>query len=141
MLTYFPASEKDYSVLTNIWSQSVLATHNFLKAEDKDDIQKMLPEYFKQVDLLKWQLDESIVGFSGTANQELVMLFLDPKYFRKGYGHQILQKLIDDGINKVSVNEQNVGAFNFYKKNGFKMVSRSDLDSDDRPYPILNLQL
>jgi len=42
---------------------------------------------------------------------------------------------------KVDVNEQNDQALGFYKGNGFKVISRSEMDSSGKPYPILHLEL
>ena len=51
------------------------------------------------------------------------MLFLDPQYFRKGYGTEILQTLISEHkIQYVDVNKDNPNAVAFYIKNGFKSM-------------------
>lgn len=51
------------------------------------------------------------------------MLFIDPKYFRKGYGTQILQTLIrEDQVRYVEVNKENYNAVKFYQKNGFENI-------------------
>ena len=53
------------------------------------------------------------------------MLFIDPKYFRKGYGTQILQTLIrEDQVRYVEVNKENYNAVKFYQKNGFEKYKR-----------------
>lgn len=141
MLTCLTATPADYPELTAIWWRSVTATHDFLQPADREDIQRALPQYFNQVTLLKWQLGDDIVGFSGTTGTELVMLFLDPAYFRRGYGHQILQTLIAQvGMNRVDVNAQNPGALAFYCHHGFQEFSRSAVDGEGRPYPILHLK-
>ncbi|VEB92178.1 acetyltransferase [Citrobacter koseri] len=38
-----------------------------------------------------------------------------------------------------NVNEQNEQAVGFYKKMGFKVTGRSEVDDLGRPYPLLNL--
>ncbi|MFC6179838.1 GNAT family N-acetyltransferase [Lactiplantibacillus daowaiensis] len=142
MLTPYPATTADYAALTAIWQRSVLATHDFLQATDRLAIQRALPQYFAQVTLLKWQVGPTIVGLSGTDDTELVMLFLDPAYLRHGYGHQIIQWLIETvGVQTVTVNAQNTGALAFYQRQGFQIVSRAATDGDGRPYPVINLAL
>ncbi|PSG70607.1 GNAT family N-acetyltransferase, partial [Escherichia coli] len=37
------------------------------------------------------------------------------------------------------VNEQNEQAVGFYKKVGFKVTGRSEVDDLGKPYPLLNL--
>ncbi len=41
---------------------------------------------------------------------------------------------------KVCVNEQNEKALGFYIKDGFCVVSRSDLDATGKAYPLLHLE-
>lgn len=140
MLTKVPASRADYPALTALWRRSVDATHHFLAATDRETIQAALPTYFAQVDLQKWLINDQLVGFSGTSSTELVMLFIDPAYFRHGYGHEILTSLIEtDQLTTVSVNAQNPGALQFYQHLGFEVTSRTTTDADGRPYPLLNL--
>ena len=38
-----------------------------------------------------------------------------------------------------NVNEQNKQAVGFYKKMGFKVTGRSEVDDLGKPYPLLNL--
>ncbi|MGY0625916.1 MAG: GNAT family N-acetyltransferase, partial [Paraglaciecola chathamensis] len=42
---------------------------------------------------------------------------------------------------KVDVNEQNPKALGFYQRIGFKVVGRSELDGQGKPYPLLHLAL
>ena len=70
------------------------------------------------------------------------MLFIDPQYFNKGYGTQIVQTLIKDKkIQFVDVNKDNENAIQFYKKNGFIKYDESEQDGQGRDYPILHLKL
>lgn len=141
MLTPQRATPVDYPELIAIWARSVAATHQFLQPADREAIQRALPQYFAQVTLVKWQLGTTTVGFSGRAATDLVMLFLDPAYFRRGYGQTIVQTLIaEDNLQTVTVNAQNPGALAFYRRQGFHLVSRFETDTDGRPYPILNLK-
>ena len=66
----------------------------FLSQADIDKIEVVLPDYFQQVQLSMWLNEEQkCVGFSGTNQQTLEMLFIDPVYFRKGCGGEIIQKV------------------------------------------------
>ena len=61
--------------------------------------------------------------FSGINESNLEMLFLDPQYFRKGYGTEILQTLISEHkIQYVDVNKDNPNAVAFYIKMGLKSM-------------------
>ena len=70
------------------------------------------------------------------------MLFIDTKYFQKGYGTKILQYLIQENkVHYTDVNKDNYNAVNFYIKNGFKKYKESQQDQRGRHYPILHLKL
>lgn len=135
-------NEKDYDKALKIWERSVIETHDFLKDEDRIALKHEIPTYFKYVERYLWWNDIEVIGFSGTNDQNLEMLFIDPQYFNKGYGTQIVQTLIKDKkIQYVDVNKDNENAIQFYKKNGFIKYDESEQDGQGRDYPILHLKL
>ncbi|GGG88952.1 hypothetical protein GCM10007342_09130 [Staphylococcus pragensis] len=70
------------------------------------------------------------------------MLFIDPKYFNKGYGTKIVQYLIKENkVQFVDVNKDNKNAIKFYMKNGFIKYDESQKDGQGRDYPILHMKL
>ena len=70
------------------------------------------------------------------------MLFIDNDSRGKGIGKQlILYAINEQHATKVDVNEQNAQAVGFYEHMGFRTVTRSELDSEGKPYPILHMQL
>ena len=70
------------------------------------------------------------------------MLFIDPDFRGKGIGSILTNFAITTlKIEKVDVNEQNPQAVGFYKKLGFKIIGRSELDGQAKPYPILHLKI
>lgn len=141
MLNNRIAKKVDYTNVIDIWSRSVKATHHFLSKEDKYFYQNIIPTFFKEVELMLWYEDETLIGFSGVDEQELVMLFLDPRFIGKHYGTQIIDWLKKNkNINKIDVNEQNENALNFYLKQGFEIDSRSAKDGFAKPYPIIHLK-
>ncbi|ARM72754.1 acetyltransferase [Listeria monocytogenes] len=136
------AENQDYQMILAIWEKSVIATHAFLTAEDRKFYKEQIPEFLDHVELLLWFSGEEVVGFSGTSERELDMLFIDPAFTGQCFGSQIIGWLIENKrINLVDVNEQNENATRFYLKHGFVVSSRSDLDGFGNPYPILHLQL
>ena len=104
-----------------------------LSQADIDKIEVVLPDYFQQVQLSMWLNEEQkCVGFSGTNQQTLEMLFIDPVYFRKGYGGEIIQKLIEqESIIFVDANKQNEGAVKFYQSQGFQVIGESKEDPQE----------
>lgn len=137
------ASETDFSILIDIWERSVRATHHFLPEEDIQNLKPLiLNEYFHHVLLHKYVQDDQIVGFIGTSSDNIEMLFIDPEFRAKGIGRVLTHFAITElKIEKVDVNEQNDQAVGFYKKLGFKVIDRSELDGQGKPYPILHLKM
>lgn len=134
--------EKDYPRAVDIWERSVIATHDFLKESDRIQLKKEIPTYFPYVEAYLCFAGNDIIGFSGTHDLNLEMLFLDPKYFKQGYGTEILQTLIQEyKVQYVDVNKDNPNALAFYLRNGFKKYDESSKDGQGRDYPIVHLKL
>ncbi|MBC2267075.1 GNAT family N-acetyltransferase [Listeria monocytogenes] len=141
MLINKKAKKQDFPTILTIWEKSVITTHDFLTVEDRLFYKKQIPGFLANVELLLWFSGEELVGFSGTSERELEMLFLDPVFRGKGYGSKILLWLLENKrINQVDVNEQNHFATRFYLKHGFVVYSKSDIDGFGKPYPILHLK-
>ncbi|MBC2061191.1 GNAT family N-acetyltransferase [Listeria marthii] len=135
------AKKEDYQTILAFWERSVIATHDFLTAEDRQFYKEQIPGFLDYVELLLWFSGEKVIGFSGTSERELDMLFLDPAFIGEGFGSQILGWLVGNKqINQVDVNEQNENAKRFYLKHGFVVASRSEVDGFGKAYPILHLE-
>ncbi|EPG35901.1 GNAT family N-acetyltransferase [Acinetobacter colistiniresistens] len=137
------ASPEDHNQLLEIWEQSVRATHNFLPETMIDELKPLiLNEYFHHVELYKYLIDHEIVGFLGTSHDNIEMLFILPEYRRSGIGQTFVHFAVQQlQIYKVDVNEQNLQAVNFYQKMGFHILSRSELDGQGNPFPLLHLEI
>lgn len=134
--------EANFPKALDIWESSVIATHNFLKEEDRITLKQEIPTYFQQVEAYLWFDEQEAIGFSGTHNHNLEMLFIDPKHFNQGYGSEILQYLIQQGkVSYVDVNKDNERAIEFYLKNGFEVYKTSQTDAQGRNHPILHMKL
>ena len=138
------ASPADYQEIVDVWEASVRATHHFLKEEDIQYFKPLiLNEFLKAVNLFCIRNEQGhIVGFLGTADDKIEMLFIDPLSRGQGVGKLLLHYAVDQvGSKKVDVNEENHQAVGFYKHMGFQVVSRSDIDSMGKPFPILSMEL
>ncbi len=132
----------DYPRLVEIWESAVLHTHDFLKEEDFLYYKERLPSCFPYVALFGFEQDGILVGFIGIAEGNVEMLFVNDSCGGKGIGKQLISYVIRDfGVTKVDVNEQNPQAVGFYEHMGFRLVSKSELDGEGKPYPILHMQL
>lgn len=132
----------DYPRLMEIWESAVLPTHDFLKREDFLYYKEQVPSYFPYVTLLGFEQEGCLVGFIGIAEDNIEMLFIDNNYRGKGIGKQLISHVINElHVTKVDVNEQNAQAVGFYKRMGFHVVTKSELDNEGKAYPILHMQL
>lgn len=133
----------EYERLVQIWSSAVDATHDFLSVQDKREIESHLASgYFPQVKLSLAEVDGEVVGFAGTVQGRLEMLFVHDAHRGRGVGRALLKHVIsEDDVSTVDVNEQNPEAVGFYLHEGFSVGGRSELDSDGRPYPLLHLKI
>lgn len=133
-------SKADYTRLVEVWESAVKSTHDFLKKEDLLYYKEQLPTYFQYVRLFGFEKSDLIIAFIGVTEDNLEMLFVHDKYRGKGIGKILAQYAMDYlSVTKVDVNEQNTLALGFYKSLGFEFVSRSEVDGEGKPYPILHL--
>ncbi|MCO6056496.1 GNAT family N-acetyltransferase [Pseudomonas sp. MOB-449] len=135
-------SPADRQRLVDIWEDAVRATHHFLC---EDDIQFFKPlvrdAYLDSVRLACLRGDAGrIVGFVGTAEDRVEMLFVDPARRGKGIGRTLMEHAIALGARNVDVNEQNPQAVGFYLRLGFVQYDRSPVDGLGKPFPILHLR-
>jgi putative acetyltransferase len=136
------ADEGDTDRLVEVWRAAVEATHHFLSPSDVDGYSgRLAAEFFPMVELVVAELNSRIVGFSGTTEGRLEMLFVDPAAHGRGVGTALLDRAVHaQGATDVDVNEQNPDAVAFYKRRGFEQIGRSPLDSDGRPFPLLHMR-
>jgi putative acetyltransferase len=133
----------EYNHLTELWELSVRATHNFLAEKDFNYYKQIINKYFDRVNLYAVRDKAAkILGFMGTSDNNIEMLFVHPQEMGKGIGKALVNYAVRElKIKKVAVNEQNKQALRFYRKLGFCVISRSVLDNERLPYPVLQMAL
>ena len=81
------------------------------------------------------------MGFAGINDTNLEMLFVHADVLYQGIGTALLEFVVQNyGVRFVDVNEQNEQARQFYLSRGFAVISRSPVDGQGRPYPILHME-
>ena len=131
------------AVLTDVWEASVRATHTFLTEVDIAALRQYVPDALRAVEHLTVLLDDNVqpAGFCGVDGRRLEMLFLHPDMIGKGAGRMLMQHVFDTyQVNAVCVNEQNPNAAAFYRRMGFVLDHRTELDEQGRPFPLLYLK-
>lgn len=143
MISFRQIEPADFERVFDIWHSSVLATHDFLTDEDRAQIATQVKDlYIPNAPLILGVRDGTITGFMGMTDNHIDALFIDPEHLGQCIGKAFIQhaRTLTKGPLSVDVNEQNQGAHRFYEKMGFTVTSRTDTDSDGRPYPILYLK-
>ncbi|HIX40905.1 MAG TPA: GNAT family N-acetyltransferase [Candidatus Desulfovibrio intestinigallinarum] len=143
------AAPADWPALRSLWRRSVAATHDFVSRDDLDAIGRaLIPCYFPAMQHI-WLATDAAgrpLGFVGSRERSIEMLFLDPDVFRQGIGTALLRHACaclpppDDAPVRLDVNEANEPALRFYLAQGFVVIGRSPLDGDGRPYPLLHME-
>lgn len=133
----------DYDELIEVWEASVRSSHHFLAEDDILYYKQLVPEYFPAVELyIIRNAQGRIAAFMGLSIEFIEMLFVHPQEQGKGLGKELMRFAIQEKrLRKVDVNEQNAAALQFYTNQGFRVISRDELDSSGKPYPILHLHL
>lgn len=126
-----------------LWERSVRATHDFLAPDDIDFFKSLVQGIdFNSFDVYCAFEGAEMVGILGVLDRKLEMLFLEPKFIGKGYGKQLMDfSLSELHVNSLDVNEGNANAIEFYKRSGFQVYDRTELDDHGKAYPILKMKL
>lgn len=129
--------------LAAVWERSVRATHGFLAEEDIVGMRPDVPNYIRGIaQLTVAHEDDRAIGFAGVEDGSLEMLFIDAEARGRGTGKALLRHAVENqGVVRLDVNEQNPQARGFYEHEGFRVVSRSELDGEGRPFPLLHMEL
>lgn len=129
--------------LTHLWRESVAATHTFLSAREIDEIEPDVRAGLRSVEALVVSADGGeFCAFMGIENRRLEMLFVSPSMFGRGIGRRLVEYGIEKyQVDSLTVNEQNPRAVGFYEHLGFKVCKRTDLDEQNRPYPLLYMKM
>jgi putative acetyltransferase len=136
--------KEDYPELIELWEASVRATHDFLEEEDIAFLRPLILEQYFDAVQLRCVRDEQgkILGFCGVSECKLEMLFVLPKIRGQGIGSSLCAFAINNmSVNEVDVNEQNRKALGFYKHIGFRIIGRSPVDGQGKPFPLLHMKL
>jgi putative acetyltransferase len=132
----------DGTRVMEIWRRAVDATHDFLRPEDRRDIEGEVVVFLPSapLDLAVDETDRA-VGFMLLNGSHMEALFVDPDFRGSGIG----RALVEDAVKRypdlsTDVNEQNLQAIGFYERLGFERCGRSSIDGQGRPYPLIHLR-
>ena len=126
-----------------IWKSSVDATHDFLSADDRVEIEKEVVGFFSETPVwVAVNAEDQALGFMFLHDGHLEALFIDAAARGLGVGKALLLHALSLYPNlTVDVNEQNQQAVGFYQHMGFQVFGRSPVDSQGRAYPLFHLSI
>ena len=133
---------EDGQRVIEIWRKAVDATHDFLSAQDRQDIDELVCGFLPQATLwLAVDGQDYPLAFMLIDEGHMQALFVDPDSRGTGVGKAlVLHGLSLHPRMSTDVNEQNAQAVGFYEKMGFKRIGRSPVDDQGKPYPLIHLQ-
>ncbi|WP_439213318.1 acetyltransferase [Duffyella gerundensis] len=143
MLDIRMSRPSEASEVIQIWKSSVDATHDFLTAHDRQEIEKEVVSFFSETPVwVATNQDDQPLGFMFLHEGHLEALFVAASARGLGVGKRlILHALALHPELSIDVNEQNQQAVGFYQHMGFEVSGRSGRDNQGRPYPLLHLRM
>lgn len=144
-ISYVPPSERNKRLLNRLaelWEASVRATHHFLQETDIEKLKLCVTEGLASIRHLYVAFDaDAPTAFVGIQGEKIEMLFVSPRYLRKGIGKQLVDMAVKNHqVVFVDVNEQNPDARAFYEKSGFVEFGRTETDAQGNPFPIIEMR-
>lgn len=136
------ATPEDLPGLVAVWRNAVEGSHDFVARADLAEIEsRLLREYLPSVEITVATIDGVPVGFSGIVGDDVAMLFVAADHQGSGVGSALLAHARTGRTRlTLDVNEPNEPAVAFYRRQGFRVVGRSERDGEGRPYPLLHLE-
>lgn len=131
----------DGEELTNVWRDSVEATHHFLSLEAIDMLEPLVrDDYLPRLQLHVAERNGCILGFIGMEGNHVAMLYVADEARSRGVGGRLIEWAKKQSPHlSVDVNEQNPRAAVFYIKRGFVPAGRSEVDTQGQPHPLLHM--
>ncbi|MTH96007.1 acetyltransferase [Roseibium sp. RKSG952] len=125
-----------------IWRAAVDLTHDFLAADDRQNIERMLAGFLPGAPLmLAVNESDEAMAFMLLEKGHMEALFVHPDSRGSGVGRFLVNHAL--GLHPAlttDVNEQNSQAVGFYRHMGFEPTGRSPEDGEGRPYPLVHLR-
>ena len=140
-MTIRPAAPVDHAAILAIWLRSVRGSHAFLTEADIQELYPLVRDAaLPALELYVLECDGAAIGFMGLDGAKVEAMFLLPGHCRRGGGRMLIEYARRlKGSLSVDVNEQNPEAIRFYEAVGFRVVGRSEVDGQGRPYPLLHM--
>ncbi|WP_173931685.1 GNAT family N-acetyltransferase [Chelativorans sp. Marseille-P2723] len=137
-----PYQPNDKPRLLEIWRQASIVGHPFFTEQQLDEQAKAVAAiYLPRAENWVATCNELPVGFIGLLDGFIGGLFVDPAFHAQGIGRALVEHAARlKGRLELEVYSLNKGASRFYKRLGFREVSRRDIDDNGLPFELLRLE-
>ncbi len=116
--------KKDVEKIAEIWLNTNLKAHDFIKAEYWTENFPMVKALFCQAEVYVYEEASEILGFVGIEGTYIAGIFVRGKAQSKGIGKQLLDYVKEiKGKLTLSVYQKNVRAVKFYQRENFMIQS------------------
>lgn len=137
------ASDADRPRALEIWRSAVDATHGFLSADHRCEIDQMVRDHFVPTAEIWLAVDgdDHAAGWLVMDGDMIDALFVDPSVHGQGIGTLLVNhaETLARGPLAVEASEQADNALPFYLARGFRVTGRKPTDPQGRPYPLVTL--
>lgn len=118
--------EKDINEVMNIWLETNIKAHNFIPEQYwENNIENVKNEILK-AEVYVYEKEKKIVGFVGIVKDYVAGIFVTKDMQNNGIGKQLINKCKEKRNElTLEVYEKNKNAINFYKKEGFYIISQN----------------
>lgn len=118
--------KNDINAVMQIWKNENIKTHKFISKEYWESNYNFVKDSLQKAEIYLYIVKEKILGFVGLDNNYIEGIFVNTNNQCNGIGTSLLNK-VKEGRNNLtlSVYKKNTKAINFYKKNGFVIISEN----------------
>lgn len=131
--------KNDIEVIMQIWKNENIKAHKFIPKKYWENNYNYVKEILPKAEIYVYLIKENIVGFIGLNHNYIEGIFVDTNNQCNGIGTLLLNKAKETRNNlTLNVYKKNINAINFYKKNGFVIISDNiDKDTDEIEYTMV----
>lgn len=127
-------NESELNKIMNIWLENNIISHKFIDESywknNFNNVKILIPK----ADVYILYKNNNILGFSGVMDNYIAGIFIDKEYQNNGLGSLLINKLtLNYNSLTLDVYKENTNAYNFYIKNGFRVI--------DEKIDIINNQI
>lgn len=131
--------ESDIDKIMDIWLNVNIEVHNFIDADYWKSNFEMVKVMMYNAEIYVYENNNIISGFIGLIDNYIAGVFVDSNFRSQGIGKALID-YVKNIKNKITLNvyDKNIRAIDFYKREGFKALTKNiDDATGEREYEML----